>query len=366
MYADGGSPFETATLQESEAQEETDMSMQPNRRRNPRLARPPSPVGSAWRPTGPAGASAAPWRRFVAGRAAETLIFAVLIATGFGAAAPPAGAQTVELTWKLVAGTDLVYRMGVQSESELPGGMGTATMNLDTTQRWSVLEVDGDGNATVRLTTERVRMDIGGPMGTMSVDSEDETASGSPLDAVTTMAGTSYSVVLDPRGVLVEMSGVEELQEALRAHVPDPSAQAMVDQILSEDALRSQWGQGMLALPAEAVGVGSTWENTFTVAAPPMGSMTVATSLEVESVEGDLVVVSSSGTMSLSEGAAASSPIPVRFGDATMVGTGRFDNGRGLLLDTEGTMAFQMIMAMGGQETTMNTVSTVTMELVEE
>ena len=302
----------------------------------------------------------------VPGRAGKTVLLGALTATGIGAATIAAAAQTIELAWKLEPGTDLVYRMSVQSETELPQGMGSSTMNMDTTQRWSVLAVDGDGNATVRLTTDRVRMSIGGPTGTMTVDSADGTGSGSPLDAVTAMAGTSYSVVLDPRGTLVEMSGVEELQEALRARIADPSAQAMLDQMLSEEALRGQWGQGMLALPAEAVGVGSTWENTFTMAVPPMGSMTVATSLEVESVEGDLVVVGSSGTMSLSDDAAASSPIPVRFGDATMVGTGRFDNGRGLLLDTEGTIAFQMIMAMGGQETTMDMVTTVTLELIEE
>ena len=312
--------------------------MQPTRRRNTRLA----------------------------GRTGKVLPRAALTAAGIVAAAMPAAAQSVELAWKLEAGTDLVYRVSVQSETELPQGMGSSTMNMDTTQRWSVLEVDGDGHATVRLATDRVRMSIGGPMGTMSVDSADAAGSGSPLDAVAALAGTSHSVVIDSRGTLLGMSGVEELQETLRAGMPDPSARAMLDQILSEETLRGQWEQGMVVLPAEAVGVGSAWERTLRMPLPPVGTMAVTTSNEVTSIEGDLVVIGSSGTLSLADGGASPAPIPVSVGDATMTGTSRFDNGRGLLLDTEATIALQMAMSMGGQETVLDVVTTVSMELVEE
>ena len=312
--------------------------MQPTRRRNTRLA----------------------------GRTGKVLLRAVLTAAGIVAAAMPAAAQSVELAWQLEAGTDLVYRVSVQSETELPQGMGSSTMNMDTTQRWSVLEVDGNGNATIRLATDRVRMSIGGPMGTMSVDSSDPAGSGSPLDAVAALAGTSHSVVIDSRGTLLEMSGIEALQETLRAQMPDPSAQAMLDQILNEETLRGQWEQGMVTLPAEAVGVGSTWERTLTMPLPPAGTAAVTTSNEVASIEGDLVVIGSSGTLSVADDGSAPSPIPVNIGDATMTGTSRFDNGRGLLLDTEATIALQMTMSMGGQGIALDVVTTVTMELVEE
>ena len=69
----------------------------------------------------------------------------------------PAAMQRVELMWKLEPGTDLVYRDSQQVETELPQGMGTSTMRWDSTQHWSVLEVDGDSNATVRLTPGRCR-----------------------------------------------------------------------------------------------------------------------------------------------------------------------------------------------------------------
>ena len=62
----------------------------------------------------------------------------------------------------------------------------------------------------------------------------------------------------------------------------------------------------MLSLPGEAVGVGSSWENAFTLPLPLVGSMTVATSHELESLDEELAVIHSSGTMGLADDALAS------------------------------------------------------------
>ena len=82
-------------------------------------------------------------------------------------------------------------------------------------------------------------------------------------------------------------------------------------------------------------------------------------------MDGDLVVIGSSGTMSLADGAATASPIPLKLGNTTIVATSRFDAGKGLLLGTESTMLLQASMAMGGQEIVIDTVTTVTLELFE-
>lgn len=164
------------------------------------------------------------------GSGRTALLCAALALPGIVAAAAMSTAvQRVELVWKLEAGTDLVYRQSTQSDNELPQGMGTSTMRIVNTERWSVLEVDGDGNATVRITAERVQMNLDGPMGATTVDSADQGGSETFLDAVKAIAGTSYTVILDPRGALVMMSGLEEMREALRAQVPDASVQAMLD-----------------------------------------------------------------------------------------------------------------------------------------
>ena len=341
--------------------------MEPTRRHKPWLGAAPQNAAkrsseTQGREAGGMGGNAEPARRFgaLAGRARQAVPCAALVLAGV-AAAMPAAAQSVELAWKLEPGTDLVYRQSQQVEIESPQGMRTSGMRSDSTQRWNVLEVGGDGNATVRLTTEQMNLD--GPQGATGADSADRGASGTVLDAV---AGTSYTVVLDPRGVVVEMSGLEEMREALREQVRDLSSLPMLDGMFSDEALHSRWAQGSLALPTGPVGVGSTWDSDFTSTIPGFGSMTVATSYRVESIDGDLVVIGSSGTVSLPDGAAVVAlPVPVQFGDTTIVGTSRFDVGKGLLLGTESSMRLEMTMAIGGREIVTGTVMTTTLELIE-
>ncbi len=300
----------------------------------------------------------------LAGRVRTAVLCAALVLAG-AAAVMPAAVQRVELAWKLEAGTDLVYRQSQQVDTELPEGMGTATiMRSGSTERWSVLEVDGDGKATVRMTTEQVQMNFDWPMGSTSVDPADQESSGAFLDAV---AGTSFTVVVDPRGVMVEMSGLEGMREALRTELQDLPVPALLDGMLGDEALRSQWEQGSLVmpLPTGPVGVGSMWDSDFTSPIPGFGSMMVATSYRVESIDGDVVVIGSSGTVSLPDGT-VSSLVPVQFGDMTMVGISRFDAGRGLLLGTESTMRVEATVAIAGQEMVVEAVMTTTQELIED
>ncbi len=297
--------------------------------------------------------------RYAAGRL-TALISVWLLSSGAAFAA-----QGTELRWKFEAGTDLVYRMSMKNEAELPQGMGSATTNMEMTQRWSILEVNGDGDATMRVTIDRVRLSMVTPMGTVSVDSTDEASTGSPLDALKVLVGTGFTQVLDARGELLEMSGLDELRETLGARGADPALAAILDQTLSEEVMRNQLGQGGIALPDETIGVGSTWDSTATIANPVSGAMTVAMAFEVESVDGDLVVIGSTGTVSLEPGATPQLPIAVEIGDSAMVGTTTFDTGRGLITVNQSTMNIQMSMTMGGQTNVIESAVTMTMELVE-
>jgi hypothetical protein len=156
------------------------------------------------------------------------------------------------------------------------------------------------------------------------------------------------------------------MYEALREQVQDLSSLPMLDGMLSDEALHSQWAQGSLALPTGPIGVGSTWESDFTSTVPGVGSITVATSYRVESIDGELVVIGSSGTVSLPDAAAVVAlPVPVQFGDTTIVGTSRFDAGKGLLLGAESSMRVEMTVAIGGREIVTGTVMTTTLELIE-
>ena len=55
----------------------------------------------------------------------------------------------------------------------------------------------------------------------------------------------------------------------------------------------------------------------------------------------------------------------MQLGDTTVFTINDFDVGRGLLLGTESTMKLQASMTMAGQETVIDTATTMTLELVE-
>ena len=280
---------------------------------------------------------------------------------------PSEPSQSIELRWKFTEGTELVYRLSVHNEMELPQGMGTSVTNLETTQRWEIIEIADNGDATIRLTTDRVRLSMQSPMANMTVDSAAETPpSGTPLDAIAAMAGTSYTVVIDATGTLKSLEGLEEMRETLRQAMRDPSIAEILDSMLTDDALRSQWQQGIYAMPEEAVSVGTTWNRSFTVPVAMLGNMTTDSRYEVEAIDDGIAVIGSTGTMSIGESGEPPSPISMQFTRVDMIGSARFDIGRGLLLRSENTMTMEMTMTLGGQEVVMGSIAKSTLELVEE
>lgn len=280
---------------------------------------------------------------------------------------PSEPSQSTELRWKFTEGAELVYRMTMYNEMELPQGMGTSVTDLETTQRWEIIEIADNGDATIRLTTDRVRMSMQSPMANMTVDSAEETPpSGTPLDAITAMAGTSYTVVIDATGTLKSLAGLEEMRETLRQAMQDPSIAEILDPMLTDDTLRSQWQQGIYAMPEEAVSIGTTWNRSFTLPVAMLGNMTTDSRYEVEAIDDDIAVIASMGTMSIAESGDRTSPMSMQFTRVDMIGSARFDIGRGLLLHSENTMTMEMSMALGGQEVVMASIATSTLELVEE
>ena len=108
-----------------------------------------------------------------------------------------AAAQNVSVRWVFAEGAELVYRTTVSTLTEMPGGQGMMTQEIATTQTWSVLDVVANGDATLRITNDRVQMEMDGPMGNMSVDSDSDQESTSPqMRLATALAGTSYTCVL--------------------------------------------------------------------------------------------------------------------------------------------------------------------------
>lgn len=297
----------------------------------------------------------------------------VLIA---GSVAHAAGTgQQVELRWKFDEGQRLVYRMSNTSETEMPNNMGVMVSESIMTTAWEVLEVDATGGATVRVANERVQMNLQSPMGNMQVDSADEAPAGDPMArALTVMAGTSYTLVFGADGKIQEVRGLEEMRDRLieaTGGAANPMAGQIFDQIASEEGIKNMMQQGFAAFPEGPVGPGDSWDMSFDMAMPMIGTMTNTATLTLNRVEqrdaSRVAVIDMSSAMVVTPPEDPDSPAAgmMELGDVSATGTTEWDLDRGHLLRSTQASSMQMELQTGGQEMSMLIVMNMLTELVE-
>lgn len=199
-----------------------------------------------------------------------TLSYAVL------AFATPLQGQDL-LRWRFRAGDTWYYRT-VQTGSTAmeavrsPDSGQLVTPDMEMTQettdivRAVVREVDPDGAATVDLTYLRARMS-GDVFGTRIEWSSDESAVPSDpmlgmVAAVTAaMVGHTVTMVVSPIGEVLEVRGIEEIEDAMFAAI-EPALGALLNEqqmremyegMLQEDQLGSAFLGGLGTFPVDAV-----------------------------------------------------------------------------------------------------------------
>lgn len=297
----------------------------------------------------------------------------VLIAGGVAHAA--GAGQQVEPRWKFDEGQRLVYRMSTTNETEMPNNMGVMVSETIMSTAWEVLEVDGAGGATVRVANERVQMSLQSPMGSMQVDSADEAPAGDPMArTLTGMAGTSYTLVFDTDGKIQEVRGLEEMRDRLleaTGGAANPMAGQILDQIASEEGIKNMMQQGFAAFPDGPVVPGDSWDMSFDMAMPMIGTMTTTTTLTLNRVEqrdaSRVAVIDMSSAMVVTPPEDPDSPAAgmMELGDVSANGTMEWDLDGGHLLRSTQVTSTQMLVRTGGQEMSMLIVMNMLMELVD-
>lgn len=282
--------------------------------------------------------------------------------------------QQVTLGWKFEEGERLVYRMNMTSETAMPGGMGAALTENTMTTSWEVLEVNAAGEARVRLSTERVQMRMQSPMGNMEIDS-DEPPADPTAQMMTALAGTGYTVVFDPSGQVKEVLGLDQMRAAVRESM-GPQANPMMDQILdqmaSEEGVRNMIRQGYAAFPSDPVEPGDSWDMTFDVPVPMIGTMSSSTEMTLNGIEERdgtrIAVIGIDGTMQMIPEESPDSPMAgmMELAEATTSGTMEWDIDRGRLARTTQAMTMEMSMTPpNGQRISIPMNMNLLMELVE-
>ncbi len=82
-----------------------------------------------------------------------------------------------EFTWKLEPGKTYDFVAKQDITTKVPGGPGGALevkVKMEVTGEWKVLDRDSDGNTTFEARIKRMKMQLNGPQGNISIDSDDK------------------------------------------------------------------------------------------------------------------------------------------------------------------------------------------------
>ncbi len=185
---------------------------------------------------------------------------ATLLASGI-----PAGAQQVELRWNFEAGDEHLYEMSQLTRTHM-GGMGEMMQTQTTRYRQEVVDVDADGTARIEVTYDAIRMEMDGPAGSMSWDSDVDEADGeNPLGmGMGGMVGQTFTVVVTSDGIVRSVEGVDAMMEAMLEGAP-PEARAIMESTFGDEGMVDMMQQSFQSFPSGPVEPGADWESSISV-----------------------------------------------------------------------------------------------------
>jgi len=281
-------------------------------------------------------------------------------------------AQKLALRWKYVPGNEVVYRVTSHQDMLIPAMGGTSSSEQIQTMRWRVTGVAPNGDATVAVMIERVQANTRGLPGKLHYNSETGVVPDQPQARIfAAMAGSSYSMVIGADGVVRSVEGMEAVRQRMLEAMPEQAAllNSLSGELFSDEATVRLMQQSIQMLPSEPVATGDTWDNSFSLSVPMLGTMTTSMTFTLSGIEQrdgrNVALISAAGEMVLGSDSTSQVGVSVDLNGTKLDGTIEFDADRGLTVASSTTMVMQMTVGAGGQDMTMNMTQTSKLELVE-
>ena len=186
--------------------------------------------------------------------------------------APPlVSAQEIALKWGFVEGSEQVLQLTNHMEISMPIGFASQVMDQSIRMRQTVQSVESNGDATVTVTTEHIRMEGVGPGGDQLYDSDSGDIPTDPaILGAAAMVGQDYSMVVGADGTVKSIQGIEELVESMRSSFP-PEVAPMLGEMFNAETLTEIAQQGVQILPTDPISPGGSWQMSFTMPNPLLG-----------------------------------------------------------------------------------------------
>jgi len=135
-------------------------------------------------------------------------------------------------------------------------------------RKLDVADVDAQGNMRIRCTYIWVQFKQSGPMGVMEYDSSHPANVPVGAEGFAALVGEGYAIRLSPKGEVLDVNDVEELQKAVRKKLPEgtdiSSGVNPVAFLLTENGIQ-ETTEGLLSVyPDGPVDEGACWERRRT------------------------------------------------------------------------------------------------------
>ena len=283
---------------------------------------------------------------------------------------PLVSAQEITLKWGFVEGSEQVLQLTNRMEISMPIGFASQVMDQSIRMRQTVQSVESNGDATVTVTTEHIRMEGIGPGGDQLYDSDSGNIPTDPaILGAAAMVGQDYSMVVGADGTVKSIQGIEELVESMRNSFP-PEVAPMLGEMFNAETLTEIAQQSVQILPEDPISPGGSWQTSFTMPNPLLGEVINTITFVLDGIEErdgrTVALLSSTGEIvTVTPEDLAGLPMEMDV-DAEMTGFLIFELDRGLVLSSSTTTEMTMTMSgPDGSSMTMPMTTTGSLELVE-
>lgn len=290
------------------------------------------------------------------------LVFAVSCnKDGSGSAAAGASGDKVSLEMKFKEGDvfKLVNRADQEISMKVMGMSNDIGQGFDFYFNQKVAKVYEDGSADIDVTYDRIvyRMEMAMLGQTMEYDSEKDAADGgNPLaGAMSPIVGKTFTMKMDKRGKVLDVSGIEEILAELQGAGDAGSMEAFEPENIKKTM------QGITAIyPEVLIGEGDTWgaETELSGDYP----LDLQTTYKVEKIESDKIFLNVDGSID-SDG---EKDLPNGAGSMSMSGTQggsmEIDRNTGMMIRADLTQDISGEVTAMGQSSPMTITSKIIVE----
>jgi hypothetical protein len=200
--------------------------------------------------------------------------------------------EKVSIEWKFKKGESFRYEMSMKIDMDI-GGM-EIDQEMIMGQQFEVIELTDDGVGTLKVTYDRIKFKMDGPMSTdfdSDKDKKGEDMFGSIFGA---MVGKSLTMQMSRKGEVLKIEGMAKMMDEIVKALPEEmqGMAGMVKGQMSDDYAKSMVQNSFGFLPKDPVAKGDSWDASAKTVIGGLGKADMKGKSTLKDVQGKEAVIS--------------------------------------------------------------------------